>query len=108
MKITLNDNPRLFGIGEIQIKDFGTIFFEPCDMISIHTNPGKYCDITATDWGFYLGSSVNGRMKENGFRVALVINSQEKLFVNAVDEGKLTEFHDYLKKQNSRVLQWLD
>ncbi len=108
MRIAINDKPRIFGVRETQIKDYGKVIFEPWEMLSLQLEPGKDCDITATDWGFYLGSSTNGRMKRNGYRVAIVKNDQGKLFVNAVDESRKEVFEQYLENQDSIVVQWLD
>lgn len=107
MKACLNDIAREFDVGEARIRDFGQIELGPGEMISVVSASGRECDITATDWGLYLAPSLNGRLATQGFRVALVENPQGKLFLNAVEEGKLDIFHVYLAEQGSRVVSWL-
>ena len=64
--------------------------------------------MTATAWGLYLGPSLNGRLKDNGYRAALVCNPQGKLFLQAVCDGREEAFQAYLKEQGLEVLTWLD
>lgn len=108
MKSGLKAKPRVFSVGGVDIKDHGKVVLESGEMISLTTSSGKECDITAMDWGFYLGPSLNGRLKKQGFRSALVKNSDGKLFVNAIEEDQLKTFERYLEQQGSKVVRWFD
>jgi len=106
MKQKLKETPRVFGVNEVFIKDYGEIELEACEMVTLVTTSQKKCDITFTEWGLYLGSSINGRMSNEGFKVALVKNPQGKFFLNAVEQDKVQSFLDYLESQQSELVQW--
>jgi hypothetical protein len=108
MKTRINNNPRVFEVKKCKIKDYGKIYLNDDEMVSFVTKSGKECDFTAKDWGFYLGPSVNDRLRKEGFKVALVLNDKGQLYVNALEGEKLSEFKKYLVKQNSKVISWLD
>lgn len=108
MKDGLTSAPRVFGASGKEIRDFGKLELDSWEMISLKTPSGKECDLTATDWGFYLGSSLNGRMAKEGFRTALVRNGDGKFFVNVVEREKIALFEAYLQEQKSTVIRWLD
>lgn len=109
MKLNLTDKPREFVALGVRIKDFGKVYLAADEMISMVSPSGRECDFTAKEWGFYLAPSINSRLRNQGFKVALVRNQQGKLFLNAVEEDKLDLFKKYLKtNQDSEVLCWLD
>ena len=67
--------------------------------------------ITKKDWGYYLTDSCNSTLKKNHFKTALVISqltSKNKIFIKIVHKKKIKEFKEYLKKNKSFVLTWLD
>jgi hypothetical protein len=100
--------PRVFEVDDVTIKDHGKVTLEPGDMITVTTKSGKECDITAMEWGIYLGSSINSRLLNEGFRVALVRNLQGKFFINAVEIDKIDRFKRYLKSApESELVCWL-
>ncbi|MBU4490833.1 MAG: hypothetical protein KKD69_00010 [Euryarchaeota archaeon] len=108
MKIELKEMPREFGVGQFAIRDWGRIELDAWEMVTIRSITGRNCDITATNWGFYLGSSLNARLRQEGFKVALVRNSLDKFFINVVELDKMSLFEEYLKQEKSRVVTWLD
>jgi hypothetical protein len=109
MKTKLKKKPRVFEVKGHKIKDYGKVYLENDEMISFVTASGKECDFAAKDWGFYLGPSVNNRLKNEGFRVALVVNEQGQLYVHAVEKEKIEDFKKYLKShQINRIICWLD
>lgn len=108
MKLNIKNEPRLFEVGARKISDFGKIELSPQEMVSVVSISSRECDITATEWGFYLGSSINSRMRKAGFKVALVKNQSGKIFVNAVEDDKTELFNTYLINQKSEVIMWLD
>lgn len=109
MKIKFSKNPRIFEVKGHKVKDYGKIYLNDGEMVSFVTKSGKECDFAAKDWGFYLGPSVNSRLKKEGFKVALVLNELGQLYVHAVDKDKVKNFKSYLKaNQNNKVICWLD
>ena len=109
MRIKLRSKPRIFEVNAGKIKDLGKIYLNDCEMISFVTKSGRECDFAAKKWGFYLGPSLNSRLKKEGFKVALVINKKGQLYVNAVEKDKIKLFRHYLVTgQNSKIICWLD
>lgn len=109
MKLRLKDKPREFIVKGHKIKDFGRISLNDGEMVTFVTRSGRECDFTAKNWGFYLGPSLNSRLRKQGFKVALVLNEQRQLYVHAVEKDKLEEFENYLKEgQNNKIISWLD
>lgn len=109
MNLDLEDEPRIFTVKDTIIKDYGKIYLDNSEMVSFVTKSGKECDFTAQDWGFYLGPSVNSRLKNEGFKVALVLNAQNQLYINAVENDKIDVFKKYLStNQNNKLICWLD
>jgi len=109
MKVLIRDEPRVFSTQGFECRDMGKIVLGAGEMLSMQTEAGRECDFSATSWGFYVCPSVNARLKNQGFKTALVINEHHRLFVNVVEIDKISDFKSYLKtNQNSRILCWLD
>lgn len=109
MKLDIKETPREFKAKKFTIKDYGKIFLDSDEMVSFVTNGGKEFDFAAKSWGFYATPSVNARLKNQGFKTALVVNENNQLYIMAVEKDKLAEFFEYLKdEQDNRVLCWLD
>ncbi|EQB34421.1 hypothetical protein M947_11100 [Sulfurimonas hongkongensis] len=104
----LKEKPRTFEVNNIQIKDFGKIILEKNEMVSFKTNSNKEYDFVAKEWGFYATPSINGRLKKEGFKTALVKNSFKKYYINVVDIDKMDSFLKYLKQENSSIVEWMD
>lgn len=109
MKAKFRKKARIFNVSGANIHDFGQIHLDENEMISLLSDAGKVIDITAKVWGYYLGTSLNVRLAEEGYKTALVINKKNKLFVMVVDIDKIEKFKTYLKdNQDNRILCWLD
>ena len=109
MKTEFLKVPRQFKIQQITLRDCGKIFLDPDEMVSLVTERGGECDITSKEWGFYLGPSLNRRLKNQGFKVALALNNQDKIFIMAVEIHRMIDFKKYLRENpDIRVLSWLD
>ena len=113
LKLDLLENAREFELKGYTIRDHGTIEMFPTEdgvneFVNFKTKSGRKCDFCATGWGFYLGPSVNSRLKKEGFKVALVANDQKQLYVMAVEVDKLDLFQEYLNLSNAQTLCWLD
>lgn len=108
MKTNFNKIPREFTFKDITISDMGKIHLENDELISFVNKNGKECDFVAKSWGFYVCPSVNGRLKNEGFKTALTCNKENRVYVLAVDVDKISEFKDYLDNQEGKLICWLD
>jgi hypothetical protein len=103
--------PRNFNVGikkNITIKDMGEINLSSNEQITFITQDKKRYDFCRKDWGFYATPSINHRLKKEGFRTALVKNSQNRLYIMVVDKKFIAKFNKYCKIENQKVLLWLD
>lgn len=111
MKITLNNPVRTFkprANGDVIISDVGKIELNDNEMISFVTKSGREHDFVAKEWGFYATPSVNSRLKNEGFKTALVKNQSGNIYVMVVDKDKAQEFDSYCEKENQLVIEWID
>jgi Zn/Cd-binding protein ZinT len=108
MKFKENQPPRVFQVGtDIQISDCGKVELEANEMLTF-VSDGKEYDFTAKSWGYYVTSSINGRVARNGYKTALVKNSLGKYFIMAVKNDKVKDFELYLAEDGQELLEWLD
>ena len=107
MKIKISDKPRLFTVDRITIKDYGEIMLKKNEMVSFVTKSKKKYDFTAKDWGFYVSPSINGRLKKEGFKIALVKNKLGKFYVMAVEKEKIKIFKAFCLSENKKILKWM-
>jgi len=98
---------RNFRVNENFIKEVAKIELNSNEMITFIKDDKEF-DFVAKEWGYYATPSINKRLKNFGYKTALVKNSYGKYFINVVEEEKLDKFYDYLKKENSEVIKWLD
>ncbi len=111
MNLKLKDIPRKYRCGlqnQIEVSDYGEIFPEPNEQLAFVTKSGKKYDIAAKSWGFYATPSVNSRLTKEGFKTAIVKNSQDRYYIMIVEEDKMNEFHAYLDEEKQEVIEWLD
>ncbi len=111
MKVNLKEPPRTFTVGvqgRIQIKDMGDILLKPDEQVTFVTESGCRHDFTRKDWGFYATPSINGRLKNEGFKTALVENQQGLIYVMVVAQDKVGFFEQYCRNEQQIVLRWLD
>jgi hypothetical protein len=109
MFLDIKEIPRKFQVNDIEIKDFGKINLDENEMISFKTNSNKEYDFISKEWGFYATSSINGRLKKEGFKTALVVNEFNKIYIMIVEVDKIDEFKIYLKdNQDNKIICWLD
>ena len=111
MKLNICEKPRKFCVGKdknIIISDYGKIRLLPDEMVTFINKGGKNYDIVAKNWGFYATPSLNGRLKAEGFRTALIKNLNNKFFIWLVEIGKEDLFEKYLKNEQQYIVCWLD
>lgn len=104
--------PRQFKVGVpengIVISDFGDLQLNANEQITMISVNGKRHDFASKEWGFYATPSVNGRLKNEGFKTALVQNSMGQIYIMVVDKDLLEEFEHYCTMEKQEVLEWLD
>ncbi|MBM3572556.1 MAG: hypothetical protein FJX52_09390 [Alphaproteobacteria bacterium] len=111
MKIKENTPPRRFAVGhqgrEIWLSHVADIELAHDEQVTLTTPAGGEFDVVRKSWGFYATPSLNGRLRQFGFRSALVASGARR-YLLLIEQDRLTEFHAYLAAQNMRVLAWLD
>ena len=111
MKFDLNHLPRIYTTGKdnlVKIADCGQILLEPNEQVTFVTENGKKHDFTAKSWGYYATPSINGRLRDQGFKTAMVKNTYGKFYIMVVDKEKLENFETYLEEEASTIIEWLD
>ncbi|MCC6221279.1 MAG: hypothetical protein IT291_08585 [Deltaproteobacteria bacterium] len=111
MKVIEKQPPRKYRVGlkqQVEISDCGEIFLAENEQITFINPDERHYDFCAKEWGYYATPSVNGRLKDEGFKTALVRNSQGRVYVMVVDSKRLNEFQQYLDTERNEVIQWLD
>ncbi|HID28861.1 MAG TPA: hypothetical protein EYP19_02520, partial [Desulfobacterales bacterium] len=92
MKFQAQEPPRVFRVGikqDIEMHDCGRMYLHPDEQITFVTPSGKEHDFAAKSWGFYATPSINSRLKDQGFKTALVRNRSGRLYVMVVEKEKL-------------------
>lgn len=112
MNIDEKRPPRRFvagtGAGAGELRDCAAIALEPGEQVTFVTPDGKEYDVCRKEWGFYATPSINGRLRDFGWRAALVINAVGRLFVMLVEREKMAAFEAYCALDGQRVAAWLD
>ena len=111
VKIKISKKPRIFKVGEenkIKIKEVGFVYLKNNEQITIINENKKKYDFVKKSWGYYATPSVNGRLKNEGFKTALVKNSFNKYYIMVVDQKKIKIFRNYCKKENQTIIEWMD
>ena len=112
MKFCPKDPPRSFTVGknsEIEIKDVGDVHLSTNEQLTFVTEQsGARYDFVRKDWGFYATPSVNGRLKKEGFKTALVENLQGRIYIMVVEVRQMARFVTYCRVERQKVLRWLD
>ena len=111
MKFTPTEPPREFEVGRgatITIKDCARIELEPDEQVTFVAQSGAEYDVARKSWGFYATPSINGRLREFGWRTALVKSRDARFYVFLVERDQERELRRYLETENHSVVCWLD
>tara|TARA_B000000475_G_scaffold105325_2_gene85523 strand:+ start:26227 stop:26580 length:354 start_codon:yes stop_codon:yes gene_type:complete len=111
MKIKKNVPPRQFNVGEqmdITINHCANINLDPDEQVTFLTNNDREYDVVRKDWGFYATPSINGRLKNFGFKTALVKNTDDLYYIMIVEESKEKLFQKYIKDTKQILIEWLN
>ena len=111
MQYEFKKNPRKFSVGinrDIEIKDCGKIHLLQNEQITFITDNNANYDFVRKDWGFYATPSMNGRLKNEGFKSALVKNKKNQYYIMVVEKLYLELFKKYCADERQTVVEWLD
>lgn len=105
MKINEIFPPRNFrvGIHNFLIKHTADITLESNELVTFKNNNFEY-DVCKKEWGFYATPSIDKRLISTGYKTYLVSNRNNNRFIMLVEQGKETEFQEYLDLTNQNVL----
>lgn len=111
MKIEAINPPREFVVGRqgtITMRDCAQVFLEADEQVTFKTEAGAEYDVARKDWGFYATPSLNGRLKNFGWRSALTKNPIGRYFVMLVENDKEELFRRYMADDQMTFVCWLD
>ena len=112
MKIQKRNRKFLVGKNKnISLVDKGSIFLKNNENISIQFNGKMNFDIVKKNWGFYALPSINKRLKKFKLNAVIVESKNFKTFfilLVAKDKKKISEFKNYCKKENLKIIIWLN
>lgn len=109
MKVIKNN--RKFKVGKrnsIVITDAGSVYLKNDELVTFKDGKKEF-DIGKKNWGYYGTPTLNKRLPNFGYSAALI---RHKVFdtyaVLIVDKKKKKTFLNYLKKEDMRVICWLN
>ena len=111
MRIEEINPSRKFTVGtedKVTIDHAANVYLNDNEQITLVNENGAEYDVTKKNWGYYATPSVNSRLKNQGFKTALVKNSLGQIYIMIVCQKKLSEFSKYLKEEKNVVIEWLD
>ena len=111
VEIKISKKPRIFKVGvrkKISIMEVGFLYLKDNEQITIVNENKKNFDFVKKNWGYYATPSINGRLKKEGFKTALVKNKSNKYYIMVVDKKKTKIFKDYCKIENQKIIEWID
>ena len=91
---------------KIKLKDVGKVVLKKKEHLTIEVNRKKN-EVCALDWGMYATSSINNRLKKQGLKTFIVKNISKKIFVMLVDNKKIKNFKNYIKKEKLKNIKEL-
>ncbi len=109
MKIYKRNKKREFIANKktkLKLKDVGRIVLKEKEHLTIQIN-NKKNEVCAFNWGMYATSSINNRLKKEGFKTFIVKNIYKKIFIMLVDKKKLKNFKRYIKSEKIKVFKEL-
>ena len=98
----------MVGKSGITLNDTGSIILESDEQVTFLDEHGSEYDVCKKIWGYYATPSVNGRLKNFGFRTVIVENEETKMvYVMIVYENMMTSFEEYLSSEGLFIREWL-
>ncbi len=111
MELTRNQAPRTFRVGadkRIEMTDCARIELRPNEQVTFVTESGSEYDVARTEFGYYATPSLNGRLRNHGFRAVLTKNKRGRFYVMLVEQDKEEAFDRYLSTQDMETVCRLD
>jgi hypothetical protein len=99
---------RKYSVRSIEISHCANIRLNPDEQVTFTTDSGKEYDVMKKSWGFFATPSINNRLKNFGYKTALIKDSTGKMFICLVEENKVEEFQSYLDSDGAGILCWFD
>jgi hypothetical protein len=111
VKITEIRPPRHFRVGrrgQITLSDCARVELDADEQVTFVTQAGREYDVARKGWGFYATPSTNGRLRDFGWRSALVRNPEGRHSVMLIEVDRQAEFDTYAREETLTVVCWLD
>ncbi len=89
---------------KIKLKNIGCIQLKKNDHLVIETSRKKN-ELCAMEWGFYITSSLNQRLKKQKISTYLIENNTKKKFVLLVLDKKKKLFMKYCKSEKFKSIK---
>lgn len=107
MKIEEVDPPRKYQVRSVEISHCANIQLKSDELVTFTTCSGKQYDVMKKSWGFFATPSINDRLKNFGYKTALIKDSNGKRFVCLIEEEMVEEFCNYVKHDRGTIEGWL-
>ena len=101
---------RKFKVGinnEILITDIGSIELNSNELITLISKEGMEHELCKKDFGYYLTQSINKRVINKGYKVAITKNKDNLFFIMLVEISKIKLFQKYLTDEKNTLVCWL-
>ena len=116
MRIEPVEPPHEFGVGHRggRLRHVADGWLEPDEVLTLRTESGTEVDVTRKSWGYYGSPSLNGRLRERGLRAALAVGvprdgeTARRMYLLYVEDGRESDFEEYVAAENMEVVAWLD
>lgn len=112
MQLNKKSPPRKFTVGRaeapIHLVDCGTLYLDSNEQVTFMTADGKQYDVVRKHWGFYGTPSTNRRLKNFGFKTALMNSGGGLYYIWIVEQEKLDDFQQYAVDEMHEIVCWLD
>ena len=111
MELTKNQAPRTFRVGadkQIEMTDCARIELRPNEQVTFVTESGSEYDVARTEFGYYATPSLNGRLRNHGFRAVLTKNNRGRFYIMLVEQDNEEAFDRYLSRQDMETVCRLD
>jgi hypothetical protein len=107
MKVDEITPPRKYSVRSVAISHCANIHLDPEELVTFTTDSGKEYDVMKKSWGFFATPSINNRLKNFGYKTALIRDSSGKKFICLVEVGREDEFLQYVEEDAGKIECWL-
>ena len=108
--------PREFEVGRHggRMRHVADAWLDDDEIVTFRTDSGTEVDLARKSWGYYGSPSLNGRLRDFGFRAALAMGvpregeEAPRMYLMFVEAGREEGFEEYMAAEEMRVVAWLD